>query len=428
MKTIYGLASMRGLNTPLFLAICSVVILLGPAAEPVQSQPQPGDLFREYLWTNERGDAGGSLRVGGRVGYGGGPIALPHNFDLAHAIKAEIVIEKLLCHDGTRGLAISVNSNAWIEVPEAPGIPAPQWNYQHHTYPVLPVPLTHLRGGPGNQFRMRVSDEHSWKWPQSLIYGVHFRIYYDPANKPHPAGRLTSPKLGDKLGIKAELQAEATSPNSRVRQVDFLGFYEDVNLEGDGEYSQWHYHYLRARFTNHIGSATSPPWRVTWDTSWVPDQPKPFRLAARITDEAGLTFFTPPVGELTFHRPGYVVELSKPYDIPAKWVTRSGEKTQKFQIQGDLSKATAAQLVWCSWSPGYMQGLFINDKQVFEREGPRYAYYAHRITLTDLSAFKPGENLLKTGKTPLHEGKMVHGMEVNWPGVMVLIAYRSNLE
>ena len=38
--------------------------------------------------------------------------------------------------------------------------------------------------------------------------------------------------------------------------------------------------------------------------------------------------------------------------------------------------------------------------------------------------FQVGENVLKTGKTPKHNRKMVHGMEVNWPGVMVLIRYQ----
>ncbi len=31
--------------------------------------------------------------------------------------------------------------------------------------------------------------------------------------------------------------------------------------------------------------------------------------------------------------------------------------------------------------------------------------------------------VLTTGKPPLIDGNMVHGMEVNWPGIMVLIQY-----
>ena len=157
----------------------------------------------------------------------------------------------------------------------------------------------------------------------------------------------------------------------------------------------------------------------------MPDQPQPFRLAARITDDTGLIFFTAPVRGLTFQRDGLSVELCKPYDVPRKWVTRSSEKVEKFRTTGDLQKAVAAQLVWVSWSPGYMNGLFINDERVFDSEGPRYAYYLHRVPLQNLQVLKPGENVLKTGLTPRHDGKMVHGMEVNWPGIMVLIQYRK---
>ena len=387
--------------------------------------PRPGDVFREYLWTNAEGDAGGSLRVGGRVGYGGGSIASPHQFDLEHAVRAEVVLEKLLCHDGTRGLEISFNNHAWIAVPEASGIPEPQWEYMHCTYPVVAVPLEQLKPGDGNRVRLRVSDEHPWNWPQNLIYGVHVRIYYDAAQKPHPTGRLISPKAGTALVTDVLLQAEASSPNGNIRRVDFLGHYEDVNLQGDGQYTQWQYYFHRAALTGHLGSAESEPWQVTWDTSWVPDQPQPMRLAARITDQTGLTYFSPAVENLTFERGGLSVELCKPRDVPKQWLTRKGEHRQKFHVTGDLGQAVAARLVWVSWSPGYMEGLYLNDHRVLDREGPRYAYFVHRVPLTDLTALRPGENVLKTGMTPKYNGKMVHGMEVNWPGIMVLIQYRS---
>jgi hypothetical protein len=387
--------------------------------------PLPGDVFREYLWTHTAGDAGGSLRVGGRLDYGGGPITLPHDLDLNHASRAEVFVEKLLCHDGTRGLSLSVNSNAWLTLPEAPGIPEPQWDYLHLTYPLVAVPLSQLRPGVGNQVRLRVSDEHPWKWPQNLIYGVHIRVYYDPAKKPHPTGRLTSPKPGATLGTRVALEAEASCPNGRIRQVDFIGHYEDVNFQGDGEYTNWQYHFHRAVLTNHIGSVASARWRMTWDTSWVPDQREPFHLAARVTDETGLTYFTEAVGGLTFQRGGLSVELCKPYDVPKRWLTRTGEHQEKFRVTGDLSRAVAARLVWVSWSPGYMEGLYLNDHKVLDREGPRYACYIHRVPVLDLTLLKPGENVLRTGKTPLYDGKMVHGMELNWPGIMVLIQYRQ---
>jgi hypothetical protein len=146
-------------------------------------------------------------------------------------------------------------------------------------------------------------------------------------------------------------------------------------------------------------------------------------LAARIIDRSGMVAVTEAVTDLSLERNGLSVELCKPYDIPKKWVTRSGEKTEHFDVAGDLSKAVAAQLVWSSWSPGYMRGVSINGTKVFDSEGPHYQYYFHRVPVSRVDAFKSGVNTLTTGKTPLIDGHMVHGMEVNWPGIMVLIQY-----
>ena len=388
------------------------------------SQPAPGDVFREYMWSQEDGDAGGSLRVGGRVGYEGS-INLEHDFDLEHATKAEVVIEKILCHDNTTGLAIQINEGDWIYVPEPVAIPVPQCAYQHHFYPTVRIPLSCLQHGRDNRFQMKVDTKHPWNWPQNLIYGVHFRIYYDPAEKPHPTGRIISPTSDGTVRRSQRLSVEASSPNGTIEQVDYIGLCEDVNFEGDGIYRQWHYHFFHGRILNHTGSSTNAPFEVTWDTSWVPDQKEPIHIAARIRDSAGMITMTEAVSNLHLVRPGLSVELCKPYHIPSKWVTRSGEKEERFDVAGNLERAVAAQLVWSSWSPGYMRGVYINDVKVFDSEGPHYQYYAHRVTIEDVSCFKQGVNVLKTGKTPKINGKMVHGMEVNWPGIMVLIQYQA---
>jgi len=55
------------------------------------------------------------------------------------------------------------------------------------------------------------------------------------------------------------------------------------------------------------------------------------------------------------------------------------------------------------------------------KPGDVFREYTHRVPLRDLSVLRPGEDVLKTGLTPKRNGQMVHGMEVNWPGIMVLI-------
>ena len=415
----------------------AVIVVVTIAQGLTCAQPIPGDVFREYLWFNEKGDAGQSLRVGGRHGqehpdrgwahdYINAPVVLKHNFDLEHAVKAEVVVEKILCHVDTVGLAIRINDGDWIYIPEPADIPVPASNYQHHFYPVVRIPLSQLNSGTDNQFVMRVDEKHPWNWPQNLVNGVHFRVYYDSDKKNHPNGKIITPCSGSPLGCKVELCRQVQSSDGPIKQVDYVGFHEDVNFEGDGKYRQWHYHFFHDRIINHIGSATQAPYLIDWDTSWVPDQKQPMRIAARVIDETGMIYMTEAVEGLSLLRPGLSVELCKPYNIPKKWATNRIEKGESFDIVGDLSKAVAAQLVWSSWSPGYMNGIYINDKKVFQCEGPKYACYAHRVAIGDVSSFQSGRNILKTGKTPLNKkGKMVHGMEVNWPGIMVLIQYKE---
>ena len=405
-------------------------------SQSVAAQPDSGDVFREYRWFHERGDAGQAIRVGGRKGtfhpdrgaahgYINAPMTWPGDLDLKGAIKAEVVAEKILCHDGTTGLAVQINDSDWFYFPEADNIPAPKALYQHHTYPVVRVPVSVFRPGTGNHFRLRVDPRHSWDWPQNLINGLHVRIYYDPETTPHPSGAVVSVQSGDSLADSVRLTTDAQSPNGPISRVDYIGLYEDVNFEGDGVYRRWHYLYIHGRLMHHIGSGTQAPFTVHWDTTWIPDQKEPIHIAARITDSTGLTYQTKAITELSLERTARSVELCRPYDVPQKWVTRSGEKSEYFDVGGDLQKAKAAQLVWSSWSPGYMRGISINGTQVFDREGPHYQTHYHRVTLKDVGVLRPGRNKLTTAKTPLIDGKMVHGMEVNWPGIMVLIQYEK---
>ena len=391
------------------------------------SQPQPGDVFREYKWYNGYGDSGQALRVGGKQDYGGYDVKFPRSIDLVQATRAEIIVEKILCHTGTHGLSVSLNNNDWIAVPESDSIPYPQWNYQHHTYPVVKVPLAYLSSGNGNVFRLKV-DTDSPDWPQNLIYGFHIRIYYDKDLKSYPHGVISSLQDGDILGDEVSLRVDVTETDTSIVQVDYIGYYEGVNWEGDGQYQQWHCHYFHGDLIHHIGSATTAPYNVIWDIGWLPDQRHPIQIAARITDDTGMIYFTDSVKNLTLGRATYSVELCKPHNVSWGWVTRRDNKSEKFNLSGDLQRAVEARMVWTSWSAGHMNGIYINDSLVFDVEGEPHRYKAHNVDISDfIHVLKQGENKLHTGvKTKDSEGEEIHGMEVQWPGIMILIKYKKS--
>jgi hypothetical protein len=175
-----------------------------------------------------------------------------------------------------------------------------------------------------------------------------------------------------------------------------------------------------------MGTYPGPPFLFKWNTEWLPDQDEYMKVAAFIHRNDGYIYMTEAVDSLKLERHWISVELCKPYRRPKGWFTRNGEFEERFQIKGDLKQAVEAKMVFRTWSPGYFNGIYLNDFLVFTKEGPKYDYYEHHIPLKDLQVLQQGENKLRTGKTPLYQGQMVHGVEVQWPGIMVLIKYKTN--
>jgi hypothetical protein len=337
------------------------------------------------------------------------------------AVKAEMQIEKVASHEDTKNLRVSINRNASIVFPAAKGIPEPETDYMHHNYPVAPIPVEQLKEGVNNSFLFDVDSVQKWNWPQNIIYGVVIRVCYD-ADKLNAMPELGSLIDGSALAENQELKL--VDPNYNIRQVDYIGKYEDLNYEGDGVYKQWHYHYFRGKIKNHIGTSDSYPYPMTWNSAWVPDQ-EDIEIAARVVMNSGLIYFTQPITELNFNR-SYHVELGKPYDQPKNWVTRSGEFESKVDLNTDPKEISEAKIYWVSWSPCYSNGVHINDQKVFYKEGPCYEYMNHEVDIVDPEIFKKGTNIIKTALEPLHDGQMVHGMEVQWPGIMVKARTRKS--
>jgi hypothetical protein len=395
------------------------------------SRPRPSDVFREYSWTTEKFHVF-SLKTN--------LFALPAEADLKDATQAEVVVELANQHMGFEGMAIRLNGNQWYPIrfpASSPQSPSPSLWF-HHWYPTVPIALTDLKEGKENTFEMKVPAEcfdgkihpngNQPLVPWCPLYGLTVRVYYDPARKPHPTGKVLTPAPQSTVGLSVDLTASAKSENGAIRQIDFIGRYEDVNYEGDGVYDQWHGHLFHGKITNHLGSTTQPEGRVTWDTSWVPDQPGPMEIAARITDATGLIYMTEPVGGLKLVRPGLSVELCKPVDVPrsftgcqyGEWVI-PGVRSQKFTVKGDLSKILDARYVIASWGnqkecPGYtINGVLLQDKPA----GADYYYNLSMPQIRPLTALKAGEN---TFSTVVAKGRMP---DIYMPGVQVLIRYQT---
>lgn len=397
-----------------------------------------GSIFREYRWAAKSVSNSTFLRVGGRLDYQtdanhfppenmrDGFIHLADEIDLTGATHAELVIERLQCHEDTKGLRININNNDWLRVHEPQTIPEPATDYMFHFYPKVNVPLSHLQGD-NIEFKMEVNDQQRWNWPQTLIYGIILRVYYED-DKCDFNAHVIGVSDHQAINAKSELALQSDQLEA-IKKVDYIGFYEDVNWPGDGIYRRWQYHTHETKIRNHIGGSGSAPFTVEWDTQWLPDQTEPINVIARVELKNGLIIYTDAIEGLRLQR-DYSVALIKPYGQPTSWVTRSGEHVQYLYLEADPESISQAKLYWRSWSPCYAEGIKLNDVQITgdstTLDWPCYAYYEHRTPVSDLSIFKEGINTLTTLKTPLHDGKMVHGMEVQWPGIMMKVKIKKD--
>ena len=410
----------------------TILVLCLLATSYLAAHPKPGNVFREYSWTTEK------FHI---LSLDEKPFEIPGEIDLLNAISAEIVIELANQHLGFEGMAIRLNGSQWypITFPErSPKEPSSSLWF-HHWYPTISVALKNLKRGRGNTFEMKIPPEcfdgkihpngDQPLVPWCPVYGVTVRVYYDPARKPHPNGRILSPRPVSVIGLSVQLKAEAKSKNEKIRQIDFIGRYEDINYEGDGIYNQWHGHLFQGRMTHHIGTIFHEDSTLIWNTEWVPDQPSPIDIAARITDSNGLIYMTETVSGLDLVRPGLSVELCKPFDVPrsftgcqyGEWII-PGVRTQNFTVKGDLSRMIDARYVIASWGNlEECQGYKINDVLMEDKpEGDNWFYNLSMLSIRPLTVLKVGAN---TFSTVVGEGRMP---DIYMPGVQILIKYKTD--
>ncbi|RLA53991.1 MAG: hypothetical protein DRQ65_05675, partial [Gammaproteobacteria bacterium] len=280
--------------------------------------------------------------------------------DLQGAIKAVAVIDVWGGHVGTVGKQFRLNGNNWIDIPSISNTPTNPECYTHQYSIEVEVPLADLAQGTNSLEGTSGGQTcYNFGWGQWGWYGFILRVYYDPGQKTAPTGAITSPAAGATIGENSVFVADAAS-GVGINRVEFVGYYYDFDVDGNGVFTDWQqsYHRLRGessmKLRNHIGTATVAPFTVNWDNSWIPDQPADgIEVVARIRDSEGLWVVTDRVSGLTLSRPGINVEMYRPTDVPEKFWVRAGQtKSSEFVIPAghDLANAESAWLHAATWN------------------------------------------------------------------------------
>ncbi len=346
----------------------------------------------------------------------------PLDIDLTDAVRCEVCVEYWGGHIGTADQKFRVNGNDWRPIPQPSNTPSEPQRYYRNLMgnPSVPVPLEELTNGTNTfQFTCGPQIAYGFDWGFYWIYAFTVRVYYDPQAVPHPTGRISSPEASATIGDSPTFTVAAESPGGHIERVDLIGYYEDFDWAGNGEYRDWHYQYRRGEISHHIGTATQAPYTITWDTTWVPDQDRPVKIMARITDAHGVSAMSPAV-EVSLARSSRSVRMYRPHDVPENFGVRVGRrKTCTINVADDLGQARAARLVLSTWSAAHADEIGLNGTVLVPRIG-KVHFYSYDAIPVPLELIRRGPNEFHVHATTEH-----HAAEINWPGPVLFIEYTT---
>jgi hypothetical protein len=412
----------------LLLAFCTSL-----AGAAVPRGPQPGDVYREFA-AHQGGD---DWRVTNpNVEDGRARKHLPNRVlkfninALDGALRAEAMLDRWSGHVQTKRPQLRFNGNAWLDVPP-PLVPPQPGEHEAHYFqdnPVIQVPLEQLKMGE-NTFEGTTTHTNPKGWGQWGLYSMILRVYYDPAKRPHPTGRIVSPAAGATIGENPRIDVAANSVQGLAR-VEVLAWYEGYDENGDGVWLDWHggnFQAVRggpADLREHVGTAWRAPYQLTWDTRWVPDQPaRAVKLIARIQDSAGTWTVTQPVNDVTLRREGESVRLHRPGEIPVRFGVRNKQTkscTIAIPAGNDLGRVVEAGLHLRTWHgfDGHHHPFKLNDYS--QPNAGKNHHYDYDIHLIPPSALRAGDNTFTISSDTEH-----HMLEVHWPGPALTVRYRT---
>jgi len=392
-----------------------------------QESPKPGDIFKDFSvsltadnkWRVTDPNASNS----GAAEFLPNPVIQININDLDKAIKAEAIIEVWGGHAGTSGKKFRFNGNAWISIPSLPNLTNPDCYLSQYNVRV-DLPLNHLLVGI-NTFEGTSGGQvcHDFGWGQWGWYVMIVRIYYS-ADKPHSKAEIVFP--GKNTGIDEQQMINITTEDDKkVKKICLIGKYYGYDENGDGNFFDWHIAHHTLNSEGHIGDLSSPPWNLTWDTRWIPDQePGSMVLKAYVQDTSEVWYVSGMVEGLSLIREnGVSVKMYTATNIPTAFSVRAG-KTKTCWIQvASLSDVYEINLLHRTWNGAddasgrgtIQKPLIINNYGFFKTLGKNHSFAQSKFRVPATNLVEGSNMISYTSDTEQH------GIEILWPGPALLV-------
>jgi hypothetical protein len=173
-----------------------------------------------------------------------------------------------------------------------------------------------------------------------------------------------------------------------------------------------------------MGRTGRPPFEISWNNRLIPDQSTPISIKAMLRDSTGMCYMTPAVENISLIRNERSVKMYRSNDVPEKFSVRVGrQKSCTIEINDDLSKAQSARLIVSTWSgatdDGSRHEIGINGIKLSDNFGV-FHDYSYNYLHIPLEFLQQGTNEIY-----IHSDFKGHGLEINWPGPVILIEYQN---
>lgn len=352
--------------------------------------------------------------------------------DLFQLRGAELYLELWGGHPGTANKRVTVNGRSTYPLP----LVGTEEKHCTHSYPSIPLQLTDLVNG-WNTFQF-ACDQGSTFWGHFIVDNVCLRV---ALTNGHPelrqarlAGFVAQVKAAPAVDQPETIELVLASTDLlRITSVDFQGFYEGYDENGNRQTSDWHGFTKNRRAEAHLGSVTNvfpspfrassgPALRLRWSTAMLPAQSNmAVRAVVHFTDQTNLVYVTgAATGLPTPVRPDRRVRLLTSADLPQPFWSRANQKkTCTIPLDcapADIERAELHVVIW-DGGAGTVKNHFLFNGHSLPLASGRSAHdVIYRRLAIDPAWLRPGPNQIELLSDTEH-----HGIEVLRPGPALMV-------
>jgi putative heme-binding domain-containing protein len=344
---------------------------------------------------------------------GNGMMQIKQDEPLTDLLGAELALELWGGHPFTENKRVTVNGHSTYPIPEI-GTAAGQCTHQ---YPTIRLERSDLVQAH-NVFQFACDRGNSF-WGHFIVENAALRVELGPK---HP--KLKDAKLD---GFTAKVVSESKGNDiavslkvsdgfaDRVAGVDFQGFYEDFDENGDGRTRYWHGMVKKRLPSAHLGTAEKAPFRVTWDTAaLIPQKEMAVRAVVRFKDRPDLLYVTPAATGLNTAERKYEVRRFGPGELPQPFWSRDNKKKGcDIALDADPALIEAAEIRVVVWDGGTEKvdaPLTLNGKPLTFKSDAKHDVKFLRLPV-DPKLLAKGKNTFEVLSDTTH-----HGIEILLPG------------